>query len=97
LTSTEITTDWAVNTGNLPVRTSAYESAIYQEFLNNPTVAQQNNSLVANAAYLQIEDLFFAAAFMRSDDAWIFVGEALERIMLGDGNIEESLEDAVLN
>jgi multiple sugar transport system substrate-binding protein len=97
MTSTEITTDWAVNTGNLPVRTSAYESAIYQEFLNNPTPTQVNNSLVANAAYQQLDDMFFSAAFIRSHSAWLHVGVALERIMQGDGEIQESLDDAVLS
>lgn len=94
ITNTENTADWSIKTNYLPVRTSAYESAIYQEFLNNPTVSQLNNSLVANAIYQQVDYMFFEPAFMYASLVRTKVGTALERIILGDGDIEEALEEA---
>lgn len=94
LTNTENTADWSIKTSYIPVRTSAFESAAYQEFLNHPTIAQTNNSMVAYAVYQQINDMFFESAFMRSSLVRTKVRVALERIILGDGNIEEALEEA---
>lgn len=90
----ENTIDWAINTGYLPVRESAYNSVKYQEFLNNPTSNQYNFSLAANAAYLQRNFMFFDPAFIGSSRARTQVGLALERILLGDGNIVEALQHA---
>ena len=94
LINTENTVDWAMNTGYLPVRTSGYTSVRYQEFLNNPTEAQKYISMAANAAYLQSSYMFFDPAFIGSSTARNQVGLALERIMLGDGNIQAALDDA---
>jgi len=92
--STENTTDWAMNTGYLPVRTSAYLSATYQEFLNTPTANQLPISMAANAAYLQSGYMFYDPAFIGSSRARTQVGLALERIMLGDGDIAAALLEA---
>lgn len=89
--NTENTVDWAMNTGYLPVRTSGYESATYQEFLNNPTANQLYISMGANAAYTQKDHMYFDPAFIGSSRARNQVGLALERIMLGDGNIDTAL------
>ncbi len=94
LINTENTVDWAMNTGYLPVRTSGYTSERYQEFLNNPTTAQRYISMAANAAYLQSGHMFFDPAFIGSSRARTQVGLALERIMLGDGNIQGALDEA---
>lgn len=94
LISLENTIDWAMNTGYLPVRTSAYTSATYQEFLNNPTANQLPISMAANAAYAQSTYMFFDPAFIGSSRARTQVGLALERIMIGDGNIAAALQEA---
>jgi len=94
LISTENTTHWSMNTGYLPVRTSAYTSADYQQFLNNPTPAQKLISLSANAAYLQSNNMFYDPAFIGSSRARTQVGEALKRIINGDGNIQAALDFA---
>lgn len=94
LISTEVTVDWAINTGYLPVRTSGYASAAYQEFLNNPTANQLPISLAANAAYAQSGYFFYDPAFIGSSRARNQVGQALARVVLGDGNISEALQDA---
>ena len=97
ITNTENSADWAIETGSIPVRSSALDSAPYQEFLNNPTTAQKYTSMVANAMYLQLDDMFFAPSFMRSEFVREKVGYALERILYGDGNIGEALEEAVVD
>lgn len=94
LINIENTTDWAMQTGYLPVRTSAYESPTYQNFLNNPTANQLYISMSANAAYLQRNDMYYDPAFIGSSRARTQVGLALERIMLGDGNIAAALQEA---
>ncbi len=94
LINTENTTDWAMNTGYLPVRTSAYLSATYQTFLTSPTANQLPVSMAANAAYLQSGYMFYDPAFIGSSRARTQVGLALERIMLGDGDIAAALQDA---
>jgi len=94
LISTENTIDWAMNTGYLPVRVSAYESEVYQDFLNNPTANQLYISMAANAAYRQSTYMFYDPAFIGSSRARVQVGLALERIMLGDGDIAQALKDA---
>lgn len=94
LISIENTTDWAMETGYLPVRTSAYESTTYQNFLTNPTANQLYISMAANAAYLQRNNMYYDPAFIGSSRARTQVGLALERIMLGDGNITAALQDA---
>ena len=83
-----------MNTGYLPVRESGYNHPTYQAFLNNPTNDQKYISMAANAAYQQFDHFYYDPAFIGSSRARNAVGEALERIMLGDGNIAEALQDA---
>ncbi|MCF7930815.1 MAG: extracellular solute-binding protein [Acholeplasmataceae bacterium] len=94
LTSTEINADWSMKTGYLPVRSSVYGDPDYIEFLNHPTTTQFNNSLVAHVIAQQINYMFFEPAFMNASLVRTKVGIAIERIILGDGNIEEALEEA---
>jgi len=97
LISTEVTTHWAMNTGYLPVRTSAYTSTEYQTFLNNPSTTNAKSAAIANAAnaaYQQSSYMFFDPAFIGSSRARTQVGLALERVMLGDGDIQEALDNA---
>lgn len=94
LIKTENTVDWAIKTGYLPVRTSGYLDTTYQNFLNNPTANQLPISMAANAAYLQSGYMFYDPAFIGSSRARQEVGIALTRIMTGDGNITQALQDA---
>jgi multiple sugar transport system substrate-binding protein len=91
LINVENTIDWAMNTGYLPVRTSAYEDPVYQDFLS-----QMDNpiAITAQAAYEQSGYMYYDPAFVGSSRARDQVGLAIERIMLGDGNITEALLDA---
>jgi len=55
LTSTDATVKWAMDTGYLPVRTSAYESETYQEFMAGDATA--------TASYAQTDAFFSSPAF----------------------------------
>jgi multiple sugar transport system substrate-binding protein len=94
LIKVENTVDWAISTGYLPVRSSAYLSTEYQTFLNSPTANQKPISQAANAAFLQSGYMFYDPAFIGSSRARIEVGIAIERILIGDGNITDALQDA---
>jgi ABC-type glycerol-3-phosphate transport system substrate-binding protein len=89
--NTANTTEWAMMTGYLPVRTSAYLSTTYQTYLNNPEENQIYTSMAANAAYLQRSYMFYDPAFIGSSRARTQVGLALVQIMLGNGDIEAAL------
>ncbi|MFP4178076.1 MAG: extracellular solute-binding protein [Acholeplasmataceae bacterium] len=91
LISVENTIDWAMNTGYLPVRTSGYEHPDYQDFLAD---TENPIAITAQAAYEQSGYMYYDPAFVGSSRARDQVGLAFERIMLGDGNIEEALLDA---
>ena len=92
--NTQNISHWSMNTGYLPVRNSAYTSAEYQKFLNNPTNAQKLISLSANASYLQTEYMKYDPAFIGSSITRQQVGDALVRIVTGDGNIQAALDQA---
>lgn len=94
LINKENTMDWAMSTGYLPVRTSAYQDPVFQAFLNTPTDAQKITSISANAAYLQTGHMFYDPAFIGSSRARNQVGEALRRIINGDGDIQAALDFA---
>ena len=94
LINTKNTMNFAMKTGYLPVRTSARESEVYQTFLVTPGNNDVYYSMASNAAYLQKDFMYYDPAFVGSSRARNQVGLALERIMLGDGNIAEALQEA---
>lgn len=78
LTSEESTTKWAISTGYLPVRTSAFESEEYQAFMaENP---------VAAAAYAQSKDFFYSPVFEKSSDVRTAMTAKLEEIVLNNSD-----------
>lgn len=87
LTSADSTVKWAMETGYLPVRTSAYESETYQNFMKNDPTAQ--------AAYSQSEDFFTSPVFEKSYDIQSAVNTALEELILSKKGAEESLKQLV--
>lgn len=87
LTSEEATVKWAMETGYLPVRTSAYESDTYQEFMkNDPT---------ATAAYAQADSFFSSPAFDGSYDIQSAVNAKLEELILSGADPETALSELV--
>lgn len=92
--STENTVDFAINTGYLPVRYSGQFDPTYVEFLGRDKDAK---ALAAKAAFEQSAYFFYDPAFVGSSLSRLQVGLALDRIMRGDGNIQEALNDAFSN
>ncbi|SHI18563.1 multiple sugar transport system substrate-binding protein [Butyrivibrio fibrisolvens DSM 3071] len=88
LTSAESTTTWAIGTGYLPVRTSAYESAEYQEFMAG--------DVTATAAYEQ-SDAFFTslAAYDASNDVRTAVAAKMEELILDETEPQDALDALV--
>lgn len=87
LINTENTTKWAMATGYLPVRTSAYESAEYQAFMaNDPS---------ATAAYAQSDSFFSTLNFDGSYDVMSAVNSKIEELVLYGTEPEEAMKELV--
>ncbi len=85
LTSTEVTTKWAMETGYLPVRTSAFESEEYQAFMaENPAAA---------AAYEQADNFFASPTFDGSNDVRSAMNTKIEEIVIN--NTDKSTDNDV--
>ena len=74
LTSTESTSKWAVSTGYLPVRQSAYETAEYKAYMEE--------NICAAACYEQSKDFFYSPTFNASNDIRNSVAPAFEQLVL---------------
>ena len=87
LTSVDSTVKWAMETGYLPVRNSAYESDTYQEFMkNDPT---------ATAAYSQADAFFTQPTFEGSYDMMAVINTKLEEFILSGTDAEAALSELV--
>lgn len=87
LTSKEATLKWAMETGYLPVRTSAYESDTYQDFMKkDPT---------ASAAYSQSAHFFSSPTFDGSYDIQNAVNSKLEELILNKTDSKTGLKELV--
>ena len=74
LTSTENTTKWAIKTGYLPVRTSAYKSDEYQKFMADDATA--------TASYAQADSFFVSPTYDASTDIRSAVAAKYEELVL---------------
>ena len=87
LTSADATTEWAMATGYLPVRTSAYESETYQQFMaTDPTSV---------AAYSQAAYFISQPAFEGSYDVMTAVSNTLEEQILNEADAQTALDALV--
>lgn len=90
ITSVDATVKWAIDTGYLPVRQSAYASETYQEFMATDATA--------TAAYSQSDAFFHSPAFDGSYDIQSTVNSTLEELILegADGaTAQEKLVSAI--
>lgn len=87
LTSTEATTEWAMKTGYLPIRTSAYESDTYQSFMAT--------DVTAPAAYSQANYFISQPAFEGSYDIMQAVNAKLEELILSEADPETAQAELV--
>ena len=87
LTTAENTTEWAMVTGYLPVRTSAYESSEYQTFMeSDPTSV---------AAYSQADSFISQPAFEGSYDVMQVVNTTLEEQIYAQADAQTALDALV--
>lgn len=87
MTSVDATTQWAMETGYLPVRSSAYESDAYQEFMANDATA--------TAAYSQAEYFFSQPTFEGSYDIMSAVNTKMEELILDEADPQTALDELV--
>ena len=87
LTSTDATVKWAMDTGYLPVRTSAYESETYQEFMAGDATA--------TASYAQTDAFFSSPAFDGSYDIQNAVNAKLEELILNKADSTTAMQELV--
>jgi len=92
--SKEKTLENGMKTGYIPVRKSAHNSKKYQDLIKIPFDAQNPGALAAKASTIQANYYFFNPAFSGSSLLRNLVGQVVERIITGDGNIEEALKSA---
>ena len=95
----ENTAAFAIATGGyLPVRTSAYETEAYSEYLVNPTLDKVAFSAAANVAlndYIEQGYKFFVDdAFMGSSNIREEAGRIFESIIVGNENIVDRYKEA---
>ncbi|MCK9236134.1 MAG: extracellular solute-binding protein [Acholeplasmataceae bacterium] len=98
LMRTEVTVDFAIETGYFPVRESGFNDPRYISFINQTlpgmSSIQKANALAADAAFKQRNYFFYDPAFVGSSRARIEVGLAFQTIITGDGNIQAALDRA---
>lgn len=94
LTSKENTIKLSKVTGYAPIRESAYNDPEFLRFLNNPTKGETFFSMAVNATVAQRQFFFYDPAFVGSARARTQVGAAMDRILTGDGNVTEALQEA---
>jgi multiple sugar transport system substrate-binding protein len=100
LTSTEATAQWAIDTGYLPVRYSAYNSDLFQDFLDTDNYDQdyKYESMTANAAYSQVDLFQYDPAFanrVTSSDVRDEAGLALESIFAKTRTVAEAIQNMI--
>lgn len=118
VTNVENTVHWAMQTGYLPVRESAFESETFQKFLgitdptsefyldpadrNNWSVNDEvyfdnynNRSKSSNAAYSQLDYMFYDPAFISSSRVRALAGLAAEDTILGTMTPAEAIANAI--
>lgn len=83
LTSVEATTEWAMETGYLPVRISAYESETFQAYLADSEAMQ--------AAYSQVNAFYYEPTFDGSYSARSAITTAIETALLEGTDVETAV------
>jgi multiple sugar transport system substrate-binding protein len=87
LTSTESTTKFAISTGYLPVRKSAYESADYKALMETDATAA--------ACYEQSANFFFSPTYDQSNDVRNAVSEEYENLIFNKADAQTWLDTLV--
>lgn len=98
LTGKEVTTDWAIKTGYLPVRYSAVNSQEYQDFLdyeNETDLKKKYTAMCAVAAFQQQGYMFVDQPFIGSSRVRDQVDALIIRVVVGKADIQKAIDDAL--
>jgi multiple sugar transport system substrate-binding protein len=87
ITSTEAVTKWAVGTGYLPIRQSAYETAEYKAYMDE--------NICAKACYEQSKDFFFSPTFDASNDIRSAIPSTFEQLVFDKADAQTWLDKMV--
>ena len=90
----ENTAEFAIVTGYMPVRPSAYDLPEYLDFLEGPTTAAKVHQATAKYAQ-QGYEYFVDAAWAGSSNVRTECQTALSQILVDKANIEQALQEAV--
>ena len=90
----ENTAEFAIVTGYMPVRQSAYDLPEYLDFLEGPTTAAKVHQATAKYAQ-QGYEYFVDAAWAGSSNVRTECQTALSQILVDKANIEQALQEAV--
>lgn len=85
LTQADNTAEWAIKTGYLPVRTSAFQSQAYQDFMAKNEVSK--------AAYAQVGDQYFESAFKGSNEVRTLLGTEVQSAILKKESADQAVTD----
>ena len=87
ITSTDAMVEWAVGTGYLPIRQSAYESDAYKAYMEE--------NVCAKACYEQSKDFFFSPTFEASNDIRSTVPSTVEQLVYDKADAQTWLDTIV--
>ncbi|MDC7294403.1 MULTISPECIES: ABC transporter substrate-binding protein [unclassified Butyrivibrio] len=87
ITSTDAVVEWAVGTGYLPIRTSAYETDAYKAYMDE--------NVCAKACYEQSKDFFFSPTFDASNDIRSTVPSTVEQLVYDKADAQKWLDTIV--
>ena len=87
ITSTDAVVEWAVGTGYLPIRQSAYESDAYKTYMEE--------NICAKACYEQSKDFFYSPTFDASNDIRSTVPSTVEQLVYDKADAQTWLDTIV--
>lgn len=96
LTSTDVTAKMGVETGYLPIRYSAIQSGLYQDYLINPPAAKASSAAAAAVALADLDTQFYEPHFMFSGELLSILGEAVYDILYLSNDVGAALDSAYL-
>ncbi|OPZ34901.1 MAG: sn-glycerol-3-phosphate-binding periplasmic protein UgpB precursor [Tenericutes bacterium ADurb.BinA155] len=97
ISTTDASNYYGISTGYQPVRTSSFESATYQKFINATGSSRTVFNDVASVTATMNNSYFNSPVFVGSAKARTEVGSMLASILLGSKTVDKAFTDAMTN
>jgi multiple sugar transport system substrate-binding protein len=97
ISTTEASNYYGISTGYQPVRTSSFESATYQKFINATGSSRTVFNDVASVTSTMNQSYFNSPVFVGSANARVEVGKAVASVLLGSKTVDKAFTDAMAN